>query len=212
MEVRETGSWSSTARYAARREGRAPQTTKLRRSTTEENKSWRVYCRSAVSTKSRLRCSVFRACSMTPRAITLRGLFSTKRSKIRPRSMGGPPCRSRCQGNVIGYHKRLHLERVGPTTQRFARQSTALATAPSLSFPGVASQSPGTAGKRHRPKPPDRYRHRCCPHRSFAAGGTGGGSSGRPVSHRHNPVRWRESRRRPAASPAYPREYAASVP
>src|SRR3954469_17852534 len=63
------------------------QTTRLIRSTTEENKSVRVYWRWAVASKSWSRAWGWRAFSRVARTMTLTGASWAKSSKTSPRSM-----------------------------------------------------------------------------------------------------------------------------
>src|SRR5947209_6785063 len=67
-----------------------PVTTRAIRSTREEKRTSRVYWRSAQRSNSASSGPDARAYSMAPRAITLTGLCSQKRSKIGPSSMAAP--------------------------------------------------------------------------------------------------------------------------
>src|SRR5712675_1853920 len=67
-----------------------PVTTRAIRSTREEKRMSRVYWRSAQRSNRASSGPDAKAYSMTPRAITLTGLCSQKRSKIGPNSMAAP--------------------------------------------------------------------------------------------------------------------------
>src|SRR5271166_2765148 len=90
-EVSETEMLNDLSRKAARTEGKAEVTTCPMRSTTDEKVNSRVYCVSAVSSNRASSASGVSALSNRLRAITAKGVRSTKRSKTKLNSIACLP-------------------------------------------------------------------------------------------------------------------------